>query len=196
MGVLANPDHERCCQIAHKRIWSGEQRTTALLAAYVETIYDGLEPDSNATQANSRKFFNRPDAKKRMAELAEYAAKLAGIDAGWAQLKLRAMVEANIDDFLSPADAEGHRYLTLRDVPRENLLHVVELNQEETSEKIGRESVRDIRRVKIKLPDKIAALGLMAKIAGWLAPERRELSGQMTLESLVAASLKPKQDAA
>ena len=53
-----------------------------------------------------------------------------------------------------------------------------------------------MRKIRIKLPDKIAALGLMAKIAGWLAPERRELSGQMTLESLVAASMKPKQDAA
>ena len=73
---------------------------------------------------------------------------------------------------------------------------MVELHQEETTEFDDGDKAPRVRKIRIKLPDKIAALGLMAKIAGWLAPERREFSGQMTLESLVAASMKRKQDAA
>ena len=194
MGVLSNFDHERFCQLAHKRIWAGEKQVEACEAAYREAICEGAE-NTKPTDfaANVRKLRNRPEIKARLQELADYAAKLAGIDAGWAQLKLRDMVEANLDDFLSTTDAEGHRYLTLREVDRNKLANVVELHQEEITEDDGDRAVRKIR---IKLPDKIAALGLMAKIAGWLAPERREFSGQMTLESLVAASMKRKQDAA
>ena len=194
MGVLSNFDHERFCQLAHKRIWAGEKQVEACEAAYREAICEGAENTKPADfAANVRKLRNRPEIKARLQELADYAAKLAGIDAGWAQLKLRDMVEANLDDFLSTTDAEGHRYLTLREVDRNKLANVVELHQEEITEDDGDRAVRKIR---IKLPDKIAALGLMAKIAGWLAPERREFSGQMTLESLVAASMKRKQDAA
>ena len=194
MGVLSNFDHERFCQLVHKRIWAGEKQVEACEAAYREAICEGAE-NTKPTDfaANVRKLRNRPEIKARLQELADYAAKLAGIDAGWAQLKLRDMVEANLDDFLSTTDAEGHRYLTLREVDRNKLANVVELHQEEITEDDGDRAVRKIR---IKLPDKIAALGLMAKIAGWLAPERREFSGQMTLESLVAASMKRKQDAA
>ena len=194
MGVLSNFDHERFCQLVHKRIWAGEKQVEACEAAYREAICEGAE-NTKPTDfaANVRKLRNRPEIKARLQELADYAAKLAGIDAGWAQLKLRDMVEANLDDFLSTTDAEGHRYLMLREVDRNKLANVVELHQEETTEDDGDRAVRKIR---IKLPDKIAALGLMAKIAGWLAPERREFSGQMTLESLVAASMKRKQDAA
>jgi hypothetical protein len=194
MGVLSNFDHERFCQLAHKRIWAGEKQVEACEAAYREAICEGAENTKPRDfAANVRKLRNRPEITARLQELADYAAKLASIDAGWAQLKLRDMVEANLDDFLSTTDAEGHRYLTLREVDRNKLANVVELHQEETTEDDGDRAVRKIR---IKLPDKIQALGLMAKIAGWLAPERRELSGQMTLESLVAASMKPKQDAA
>ena len=194
MGVLSNFDHERFCQLVHKRIWAGEKQVEACEAAYREAICEGAE-NTKPTDfaANVRKLRNRPEIKARLQELADYAAKLAEIDAGWAPLKLRAMVEANLDDFLSTTDAEGHRYLTLREVDRNKLANVVELHQEEITEDDGDRAVRKIR---IKLPDKIAALGLMAKIAGWLAPERREFSGQMTLESLVAASMKRKQDAA
>ena len=198
MGVLSNFDHERFCQLAHKRIWAGEKQVEACEAAYREAICEGAE-NTKPTDfaANVRKLRNRPEIKARLQELADYAAKLAGIDAGWAQLKLRDMVEANLDDYLGPANAEGVRHFDIGRVPRERLTHLTELHQEETTEFVGEElRRRDVRKVRLKLPDKIQALGLMAKIAGWLAPERREFSGQMTLESLVAASMKRKQDAA
>jgi len=197
MGVLSNFDHERFCQLAHKRIWAGEKQVEACEAAYRDAICEGAE-NTKPTDfaANVRKLRNRPEIKARLQELADYAAKLAGIDAGWAQLKLRDMVEANLDDFLGAATTDGVRHFDIGSVPREKLAHLVELNQEETIELDDDEHARRVRKVRLKLPDKIQALGLMAKIAGWLAPERREVSGQMTLENLVAASMKPKQDAA
>jgi hypothetical protein len=198
MGVLSNFDHERFCQLAHKRIWAGEKQVEACEAAYRDAICEGAE-NTKPTDfaANVRKLRNRPEIKARLQELADYAAKLAGIDAGWAQLKLRDMVEANLDDYLSPTpDDGGNRFLTIGEVSREKLGLLTELSQEETTELAGKGKLRDVRKIRIKLPDKIQALGLMAKIAGWLAPERREVSGQMTLENLVAASMKPKQDAA
>lgn len=197
MGVLSNFDHERFCQLVHKRIWAGEKQVEACEAAYRQAICEGAD-NTKPTDfaANVRKLRNRPEIKARLQELADYAAKLAGIDAGWAQLKLRDMVEANLDDFLGKPNHDGSRHFDIGRVPREKLGQLVELNQEETTEFDDDEKGRHVRKVRLKLPDKIAALGLMAKIAGWLAPERRELSGQMTLESLVAASMKPKQDAA
>ena len=197
MGILLNIDHERFCQAAHKLIWSGEKHVAAYHAAYIETIYEGSgEPFDEAIAANVRKLRNRTEVKARLQELAEYAAKLAGIDAGWAQLKLRDMVEANLDDFLGPPNDDGVRHFDIGKVSREKLAQLVELNQEETIEFDDDEPARRVRKVRLKLPDKIAALGLMAKIAGWLAPEKRDVSGVMTLESVVAASMKQKQDAA
>lgn len=191
MGVLANVDHERFCQAAHKRIWGGEKHVAAYHAAYIEAIYEGDDvPANEAIAANVRKLRNRPEVKARLRELAAYAAKLAGIDAGWAQLKLRDMVEANIDDYLSKADDEGFRYIDLEGVSRDKLGQLVELNQEETKENDGE---RAVRKVRLKLPDKIAALGLMAKIAGWFAPNKQEHSGRLTLEDLVSQSMRPKE---
>jgi hypothetical protein len=190
MGALTNFDHERFCQAALRRIWSGEKQVAAFHAAYREAIYEGENQGDQAIAANVRRLRNRHEIKARLAELAEYAAKLAGIDAGWAQLKLRDMVEANLDDYLSPPDAEGYRYFDLRKVPREKLAQLVELQQEETTENDGD---RAVRKVRIKFADKIAALGLMARIAGWLAPDKQEHSGGLTLEALVAASMKPKE---
>jgi hypothetical protein len=198
MGTLGNLDHERFCQAAHKRIWAGEKHVSAFHAAYIEAIYEGDDtPADDAIAPNVRRLRNRPDVKARLTELAEYSAKLAGIDAGWAQLKLRDMVEANLDDFLGPKDEEGNRYFDIGKVPREKLAQLIELQQEQTIEEgsRGEDSIRTVRKVRLKLPDKIQALGLMAKIAGWLAPEKQEHSGGLTLEQLVTNSMKPKQGA-
>jgi hypothetical protein len=190
MSALQNLDRERFCQAAHRRIWAGERRAAALRAAYVETIYRGDDPDSPSIADNARKLANTLNVKARLAELSDYAAKLAGIDAGWAQLKLRAMVEANVHDYLTPADADGNRYFNVGAVSADKLAQLVELHQEEVTEIQKAQPARRIRKTKIKLPDKIAALGLMAKIAGWLAPEKQEHSGQVTLEQLIDQSIR------
>jgi hypothetical protein len=181
MGVLANPDHERACQLAHKRIWGGESKSDALHAVYVDVIYDGEEPQSEATKANVRKFFNRAEIKKRMAELSEYAAKLAGIDASWALLRAKRMVEFDAQKFI-----DGK--CDLSDLPGD--VEIVE-SEAEGDEK----PTRSLFKTKIKASDRLGALALMAKIAGWLAPEKQEHSGGLTLEQLVTNSMKPKERA-
>ena len=192
MGALVNLDHERFCQAAHRRIWAGEKHVAAFEEAYRETILEsGADPA--AISANVRRLRNQPRVKARMQELAEYAAKLAGIDAGWAQLKLRAMVEASMDSYLTPVDAQGNRYFNIGQVPAEALAQLVELHQEETAEEHG---LLRVRKTRIKLPDKIAALGLMAKIAGWIVPEKTNISVGLSLEQLVmqAVDLRKQQE--
>ena len=190
MGALGNLDHERFCQAAHKRIWGGEQRAEALRAAYLETIYSGDNPENPSVGDNSRKLANQKPVKARLAELAEYAAKLASIDASWGLIELKQELDAirafNLDDFLSAPDERGRRYIDFTKVPRERLALLTEVTTKDT--KYGAE-------IKIKGPnrysDKVGIITLMAKIAGWFAPEKQEHSGQLTLEQIVMQSLKP-----
>lgn len=128
--------------------------------------------------ANARRLANHKGVKARVAELASRAAQLASLDAGWAMLHLKGMVESNIDDYLSAPDEEGRRYFAIDTVSREKLGLLAELHQDEETE-IGDPTpdgktltVRRIRKVKVKLPDRIAAIGQMARIAGWLAPQK------------------------
>ena len=183
LGVLANPDHERFCQLAHKRIWSGEKRADVCRELYIEIIYDGAEPDSESTQANVRKFYNRDDIKARLGELAEYSAKLSGIDASWAMLRAKRMVEFDTDNFIN---GDGD----ISDLPGE--VEVIEADVDDTADG----PKRSIVKTKIKASDRLGALGLMAKIAGWLAPEKREHDLGDTLEELVRKSMRPKDKAA
>jgi hypothetical protein len=174
MAALHNFDWERFCQEAHRRIWAGEQRGEALAAAYVDCVYDGDKSDRTraleACRPNSRRLSNANAlVKARLKELANYSAQLAGIDAGWAQIKLKSMVEANIDDYLSPPDKDGYRYFDLSQVSREKLGQLTELAQDEITEAMGDdEGTRRTRKIKVRLPDKISALSLLAKIARWV----------------------------
>jgi len=194
--ALTNLDHERFCQAAHLRIWAGEKTVDACEAAYRETILEeGAESSGTAFSANVRKLRNLPAVKARMQQLADHSAKLAGIDAGWAMVELKRELDAigafNLDDFLGPADAHGKRYIDLSKVSREQLALLTEMTTKDT--KYGTE-------IKIRGPDRYSnkpnIIGLMAKLAGWLAPEKQEHSGQLTLEQIVAASMKPKEKAA
>lgn len=192
MGVLRNRNHERFCQIAHKRIWEGAKSIDGYRAAYSEAIYEGPRKAGDPIvvgEANIRRLRNRPEIRARLKELAEYAAKIAGLDAGWAQVHLRSMVEANLDDYLGPAGADGVRHFDIGSVSREKLAQLAELSQEQMIER----GKRRVRKVRVKLPDKVAALTLLAKMSGWLAPEKREVTGQLTLEQLVAESYKAKE---
>jgi hypothetical protein len=47
---------------------------------------------------------------------------------------------------------------------------------------------RDLGLEALKVSDQIAALKLMAQIEGWIAPERHDVGGTITLEMLVNAS--------
>jgi hypothetical protein len=176
MGALGNPKHERFCQEVHKRIWAGGAVSDSRTEAYKLV---GFDSSDTCVADNARKLANRKDVKARLAELAEYAAKLAGIDAAWGMVKLRQLVEFNLDDFLSPPDAMGYRYFDLSEVPSEKIGLLAELSLEQVHEAGATKDDpgREIRKVRLKGSDRISALSLMAKIGGWEAPVRKEITG-------------------
>ena len=176
MGVLGNPNHERFCQLAHKRIWNGERAVDAYRAAYAEAIYEGTTVPG---EENIRKFRNQAHVKARLRELADYAAKLGGLDAGWALLRAKRIAEFDAADYLA---GNGD----LSDLPGD-----VEIVGSETDP-----NARILFKTKIKASDRLTALAFMAKVAGWFAPEKQEVTTQVTLEQLVNESLKPKESAA
>ena len=169
MGVLHNPQHERFCQELHKLIWAGGKVKESRASAYQVV---GYQTKPEYVIDNARKLANRPDVRARLDELAQQSAVRASCDAGWAMMQIKAFVTANIDDYLSPPDSDGQRYTELGNVSRDKLGLLSELSQEETTEPRVGDELRSVRKVKLKLHDKIAALRLMAEIAGWKAPAK------------------------
>ncbi len=187
MGVLGNPAHEKFAQEFHRLVWTGTKPSVARTQAYLDAGYDNT---AGFAAPNARKLCQRPEIKNRLAELSENAEFLSCTDAAWAQKKLKALVESNLDDYLAPPDANGVRRFDISKVPRDKLGLLLELAQDEetTIDKETEEETR-VRKIRIKRPDPIAALGLMAKIAGWLAPEKQTHDlGSQTLEALVTKS--------
>lgn len=191
MGALGNLDHERFCQALHKRVWNGEKQSDARAAAYRDTMYRGENPDSASIVHNARRLANRRPIVARLAELNEFSAKLAGVDSGWAMVKLKQLADAienfNLDDYLGDADADGVRFFDLAKVPRERLSLLNELSIEETDEG---------RKIKLKGPAKVDMVGpiaLMVRIAGWEAPKKIAATTPegkaITLADLIGASM-------
>lgn len=189
MGALGNLDHERFAQEAHRRIWAGEKRSIALVAAYRATMYTGDNPDDKALAPNARRLANSVPVQARLKELADFAAKLASIDSGWALLKLKRLTDDiegfNLDDYLSPATGDGCRYFDLSKVPPDKMRLLAELAIEDETDTIlglndesGEEVTsikRRTRKIKLKGPakaDLVGPLALMARIAGWEAPKK------------------------
>ncbi|SDD94510.1 hypothetical protein SAMN05216337_1017116 [Bradyrhizobium brasilense] len=213
MPALGNLDHERFCQALHKRVWNGEKQSTARAAAYRDTMYRGENPDSASIAHNARRLANRRPIVARLAELAEFSAKLAGVDSGWAMVKLKQLADAiegfNLDDYLAPPDANGERYYDLSRVPREKLAMLTELGIEDEIETIGEVAdkkgkmqpvQRRTRKIKLKGPSKVDMVGpiaLMARIAGWEAPKKIAATTPegkaITLADLIGASYAQQQ---
>lgn len=186
---LRNFLHERFCQALHLKLWAGEKQSDARLKAYRETVYRGESADDNALKPNTRRLCQRKEVAARLSELADYAAKLSGIDSGWALLKLKRLTDDiegfNLDDYRSPATADGARFFDLSKVPADKLRLLTELSlEEETDLAVGsieiapgvvREFDRRTRKIKLKGPakaDMVGPLALMARIAGWEAPKK------------------------
>jgi hypothetical protein len=168
MGALYNPTHERFAQEMHRRTLAREPRPAALVAAYREHILRDAATSDEKIYNNARRLANSPQVRARIRELGDLAAKLAGIDAGWAMLKLKELVDANLDDYMRRTDG-GDRVLDLNSPSREQIGWLSELQQEEATEDDG---ATHVRKVKIKLHPKIDAIRLMADIGGWKSPAK------------------------
>lgn len=173
MGVLGNFDHERFCQAAHKRIWAGERHVAAYHAAYREAIYRGSDPDEQTIAPNVRKLRNRKEVKARLNELADISAKLAGIDPAWAMVQLKMRVaDFNLDDYLTPRMEGAQRFFDISATSREQLGKLSEITIEEDIVEAGEDTMRKVRKIKLKPYDPASIIGLMARIAGWEAPKK------------------------
>lgn len=178
MGVLGNFDHERFCEAVHRRIWGGEKRATAIVAAYRETMYRGeATAEDQALAPNARRLANRQDVSARLAELAQRSAVLAELDASWALVQLKRYTQFNVADYLTEPNEAGVRFFNIGSVPHEKMALLSELTLEEFTEGRGA-AATDLRRTKIKGYDPIQALSLMARIAGWESPKRSEVTGK------------------
>jgi hypothetical protein len=174
MPALGNPKHERFCQELHKLVWAGGSTKESRIAAYQAAGFEACD----SLNDNARRFANLKHIKARLGELSDYAAKLAGIDAGWAMLRLKELAESNLDDYLGPPDGSGTRYFTVGKASREKLGLLAELQQDEETQIGENGDGRRILKTKLKLCDRVGTIGLMAKIAGWAAPTRVETTGR------------------
>lgn len=199
MSSLPNPDHERFCQDVHRRILNREKVGEARTAAYREHIYQGKGPDTFVAD-NARRLAQQKHIKERIAELADLAFHLAGVDASRIMVELwkdaQALKSFNLDDYLSAPDAEGNRYYDLGKVSREQMGLLAEMTIE-SSTIVGTEKdgapPRTTHKIKLGGPklfaERRAIFALMADIGGWKAPVKAEVTST-SLEALILQSFK------
>lgn len=89
--------------------------------------------------------------------------------------ELALMGFANMLDFIR-IGSDGDPFIDLTELTREQAAALTEANVEDYLEGRG-DDARNVRRVRIKLADKRAALGDLAKLLGLIAPKRIEHTG-------------------
>lgn len=189
MGVLGNPQHEKFAQEFHRLVWIGTKPSEARLSAYKDAGFQ--TQDDTFAAANARKLTQRGEVRARLKELSENSEFLSCTDAAWAQRKLKALVECNLARYMTTPDSEGIRRLDLSKATDEEIGLLLEIGQDEETRMEGEEDDKTevrIRKIRIKRADPIAAIRLMAEIAGWKAPEKVDQRVEHSLASLVAQS--------
>lgn len=135
--------------------------------------------------ANCRKRAQRADVRLRVAELRAPGLKRAedsiGITAEYLLAKLDNLTNYNIDDYLTPPDASGKRFLDISACPPEVLGRLAEFAQD-VIEQGSKKKRRTLVRTKIKGYNVIDGIRLMAQIKGLMAPEKRDLTIHATDE--------------
>jgi hypothetical protein len=158
MPVLLNPKHEAAAQ-ALARFAEPEEAA----------VIGGLDPNGSSFSSNARKFCARLK-RMRVKEIWENAAVINELDAAWLLRKLKAKAEFNLDDFLTPPNEAGVRFIDISRASRKQLEGLAELTLDEFTEGRGAEAV-DVRRTKIS-GEAMAALNLIARVQGLLKPEK------------------------
>lgn len=196
MAMLRNPKLEKFAQELALGLNEGLSERRAAAIASVRADY----PQGTSAAKNAHKRALRADVKARVAELRAPGIKRAeesiGITTEYLLAKLDNLTSFNLDDYLTPVDKAGHRYLDIGRVPRDVLGRIAEFSQETT------EGKRKIVRMRIKPYGVIDGIRLMAQIKGLMAPEKRDLTvhatDQMTDDELarIAAGRSPRDPAA
>lgn len=165
MPVLLHPKgYERVAQ----ELALGKRPEEACLIAEV------LDPDGTSFADNARRLAQHYKIKRRVQELrtqrANRDAELAEINLDWLKLKLKRYLDFNIDDYLTPPDANGERHYDISKCSREQLdrLAAVAFNRQDITSDADRalHQKREIVHTAIKPHDIIGAANLMARLLG------------------------------
>lgn len=125
----------------------------------------GYDQRASSFSPNARKRAARKDVQARLAEIRAPGVHAAEVTTEWMLTKLREFAEYNIDDYLTPPDARGQRFIDISRAPRALLARLSELQQDVTETGKRRRRVT-LRRTKIRGYNAIEAIALMAKIKG------------------------------
>lgn len=139
-----------------------------------------LEKFAQALASNIVAGMPRSAAAEHAAAIAGYAGRSMASNAR--KRAQRDDVKKRIAEILAPAAEKAHA--------------AIEATVEWATTRLVNIASPDLGEEAIRTPDQIAAIKLLAQIKGWLAPEKTEHSGQVTLEQLVMSSMKPKEEAA
>ena len=122
---------------------------------------------------------SNPDIAAAVQEAQEERAQSTGVTAERVVNELAKLAFANLGDYFQMASGEDP-YIDLSNVTRDQLAALTEIQVDDYTDGRG-EDARDVRRVKIKMADKKAALELLGKHLGMFT-DRVEHSGGMTIE--------------
>lgn len=159
MPVLANTKHERfACEVA---------KGVPLEKAYVLA---GYRPDPK----NAARLTKNDGVRARIDEILTQAAKKVGVTIESVMAELAKIGFANIADYV---DVSGDvPSISLAEVPRDKLAALSEITTETVFERRDGGKPTEVRRVKIKLWDKRAALVDLGKQLG-MFKDRLEMTG-------------------
>jgi hypothetical protein len=112
MPALKNPKQERVAQ--ELAIGKSAEEASAALDADGRPIYD---TSASSFASNARRRAQHPAIRARVAELRAPAIVAAeesvAVTVEWMLAKLKSLAEYNIDDYLTPPDDRGRRYVDL-----------------------------------------------------------------------------------
>ena len=159
MPVLSNPKHERFAQAL--------AQGSSASAAYVEAGYS--KSDSNASRLSGNE-----KVRSRVEEILSEGAAKAGVTVQRIVDELAKVGFANMGDYLR-ATSGGDPFFVYDQLNDKQKAALSEVTVEDFKEGRG-EDARDVRRVKFKLHDKLAALEKLGKHLG-MFKDKVELSG-------------------
>ena len=136
---------------------------------------------------SASRLLRNPRIQDRIAELQAEISQRIQISADRVALELALIGFANMADYTRVVG--GQRVLALENATRDQLAAVAEITVEDFVDGRG-EDARQVRRTRMKLHNKHAALVSLAEHLGMFT-RRLELTGKVTLEQLVAESFKP-----
>ena len=159
MTVLSNPRHERFAQELSRGRPASE--------AYVRAGY--VKNDGNAIRLKGNE-----QVEQRVSEILTAAASRTEITVARVLDELAKIGFANMHDFIRTTE-DGVAYTDLSQLTRDEAAAISEIIVDEYKEGRG-EDARDVRKVRIKLHDKQAALEKLGKHLG-MFPNKVDVSG-------------------